>query len=464
MPFAPRPHRPAAVALSVAAVLAIPLALAACDVKSYPNSTFLPHSEFGQAIDDLWNLLLQLGTVVFIFVEGLLVYTIIKYRRRPGAEPPRHVHGNTTLEILWTVIPAVILVFIAVPTVKTIFKTEARASADALQVEVYGHQWWWEFRYPQYGVTTANELYLPIGRKVNFALRTQDVLHSFWIPQLGGKRDLISNHTNYLWFTPDSSMSTSAWNGTCNEYCGTSHGNMRFRVFVVPGADFARWATHQAGPAVFGVTAAAPTPPVAAPAPTPAPKRGAAARTAAGSSASGGGLVHPVAAVVNAAGQPAAAPATDAPTIVQGGAQSASEGDVFPRDSLRPYNIPSTPTPDGLAFTPGLVGDPARGQKVYSISACIGCHTIKGNPSSVGITGPNLTHIGSRFTIAAGTYPNDTEHLRLWIKNARLMKPGVLMLTLGLNQIDPQTGAKVTVGGLTDQQIADIAAYLQALK
>ena len=96
------------------------------DVKSYPNSTFLPHSEFGKAIDDLWNLLLQLGTVVFIFVEGLLVYTIIKFRRRPGSSAPEHVHGNTTLEIMWTVIPAVILVFIAVPTVRTIFKTASQ--------------------------------------------------------------------------------------------------------------------------------------------------------------------------------------------------------------------------------------------------------------------------------------------------------------------------------------------------
>ncbi len=464
MPFPSRPRRQVAVALTVAAVLAVPLLLAACDVKSYPNSTFLPHSEFGKAIDDLWNLLLQLGTLVFVFVEGLLVYTIIKYRHRPGAAPPRHVHGNTTLEIMWTVIPAVILVFIAVPTVKTIFKTESRASADALQVEVYGHQWWWEFRYPQYGVTTANELYLPIGRKVNFALRTQDVLHSFWIPQLGGKRDLISNHTNYLWFTPDSTMSTSAWNGTCNEYCGASHANMRFRVFVVPPADFARWATHQAGPAVFPVAVAPPPP--AAPAPAAAPARRPAGRTAS-AAADAQPVVRPVANVANGAlsTQPSANADANAddPTIVQGGSQ-APDGDVFPRDSLRPYNIPATPTPDGLTFTPGLVGDAGRGQKVYSVSACIGCHTIKGNPNSVGITGPNLTHVGSRFTIAAGLYPNDTEHLRLWIKNAREMKSGVLMLTLGLNQIDPQTGMKVTAGGLTDQQIADIAAYLQALK
>jgi cytochrome c oxidase subunit 2 len=215
---------------------------------------------------------------------------------------------------------------------------------------------------------------------------------------------------------------------------------------------------------VFDVTAVAPPavpPPAAAPAATPG--RRPAAKTAA-RTPDAEPLVRPVSDVKGSANsQPAASPDADSPTIVQGATQ-ASDGDVFPRDSLRPYNIPTTPTPDGLTFTPGLVGDPGRGQKVYSISACIGCHTIKGNPNSVGITGPNLTHVGSRFTIAAGLYPNDTEHLRLWIKNAREMKAGVLMLTLGLNQIDPQTGAKVTVGGLTDQQIADIAAYLQALK
>ena len=100
------------------------------------------------------------------------------------------------------VLPALILVMIAIPTVQTIFKTQAKASTGSLQVEVIGHQWWWEFRYPELGVTTANELYIPAGRTVNFALRTKDVLHSFWTPNLGGKRDLISNKTNYLWYTP----------------------------------------------------------------------------------------------------------------------------------------------------------------------------------------------------------------------------------------------------------------------
>ncbi len=289
-----RPRRLARPVLATAAIVALPLLLAACswiDPATHPNTTFQPHTEFGAAINDLWNLLLRLGVAVFIFVEGLLVYAIFRFREKPGAPQPEHVHGNTTLEILWTVIPAVILVVIAVPTVRTIFVTQAKAESSALQVEVYAHQWWWEFRYPQYGVTTADELYLPIGRKVNFALRTVDVLHSFWAPQLGGKRDVISNHTNYLWYTPDSSLSPTVFNGTCNEYCGDGHANMRWRAFVVSQADFERWARHQASPAIY--PAPAPTPPAPA-APT---------RT---SSTGAGSVVRPVSQLA-ASGQQAAA-------------------------------------------------------------------------------------------------------------------------------------------------------------
>jgi len=382
--------------LATAAVVAT---LAACG-HDLPNTTFNPHTDFGRAIDDLWRLLLNLGTAVFILVEGLLVYALVRYRHRPGQPEPEHVHGNTTLEILWTVIPAVVLAFIAVPTVRTIFRTQSPAPADALQVEVYGHQWWWEFHYPQYKVTTANELYLPIGRTVNFALRTKDVLHSFWVPQLGGKRDLISNRTNYLWFKPDSTMHASVWNGQCAEYCGSSHADMRFRVYTVPKADFENWAAHQARPAVFP-------------------------------------------------------PASGAP---------GDSGYVFPAAMMPDNAIPHTPLPPGETFATGLAGDPARGAKTYNGSPCLGCHTISGDPMSLGTIGPNLTHIASRHTIGAGLYPNDTQHLEYWIKNAHAMKPGVLMLVLGKGEVDPLTGKPAQTGIFTDQQIADIVAYLQELK
>src|SRR5215203_6356210 len=132
---------------------------------------------------------------------------------------------------------------------------------------------------------------------------------------------------------------------------------------------------------------------------------------------------------------------------------------------LPAHATPDTPTPAGLTFPSGMTGDAARGAQQFARSACIGCHAIRGTPASSPI-GPNLTHIGTRSTLAAGLFPNDERHLRLWLKNARLMKPGVAMPTLGMGQRDPITGATVSagLGGLTDQQIADIVAYLQSLQ
>src|SRR5438477_8521390 len=239
------------------------LILAAGACSAYPNTTFSPHSDFGRDIDALWNRLLLLGTIVFILVEGALIFVVLRYRHRGDTGRPPQTHGSTNLEILWTLIPAVILVFIAVPTVRTVFKTQAKAAANALQVEVIGHQWWWEFRYPEYGIVTANELYVPTGRTVNFTLHSADVIHSFWNPQLGGKRDVITNRTNYLWYTPDSSMEAGVWNGFCAEYCGTSHANMKFRVFTVKPDQFAQWVAWQQSGAAFG---AAPTTAATAPA------------------------------------------------------------------------------------------------------------------------------------------------------------------------------------------------------
>jgi cytochrome c oxidase subunit 2 len=420
-----RPRRLAAVAL----LGAVAFGVAACG-GDYPNTTFAHTTDFNTAIDRLWDTLLFWGTLVFVAVEAALVYTIIRYRRKPGGGTPAQVHGNTALEITWTAIPAVILLFIAIPTVKTIFQTQAKAAPDALQVEVIGHQWWWEFRYPQYGITTANELYLPTGRTVNFQLKTVDVLHSFWIPSLGGKRDLISNRTNYLWFTPDSTLPSAAWNGFCAEFCGPSHGNMRFRAFTVTPAEFGQWTAHQKQAALF-------------PAPAPVPAAPALA----------------AAAVVPVPGAAPADSAAPAPVPVY----------AFPAARLAaefPHVIPSTPLPAGLTYDEGLLagGDAARGEQLYSRSSCIGCHVITGNRMSMGQVGPNLTHVGSRHTIAGGLYPNDAKHLAYWIKSAPHLKPGSLMPTMGKGLTDPVRKNVITVGGLTDAEIADIVAYLQALR
>ena len=467
MPFLSRLRRPGTrKAGAVALTVALAALLAACG-GNHPESIFHSRSEVNRDVDHLFRILIWFGTAVFIFVEAILVWTLIKFRKRPGQAEPEHVHGNTTLEIAWTVIPLVILIVIAIPTIQTIFKTQAAARSDALQVEVIGHQWWWEFRYPQYQVTTANELYLPLGRTVNFTLKSQDVIHSFWIPALSGKRDVIPNRTNYLWFSPDSA-GASAWNGACAEFCGTSHANMRFKTFTVAQADFESWAKHQA-------EAAAPAP-GALPAPTqsqvtpgaagaqPAAPAGAQIRPGinAGKTQSGAGPTVPSAGRpgVGVPGAVDTAQAANAPQVTQAGFT------MFPREQLPPNTIPQTPIPAGLAFDDNLLdkGDAANGAKIMTSSGgCLACHMIKGNPMMVGIMGPNLTHLATRSSIAGGLFPNDPKHLARWIKNAREMKQGVIMQTFGANEYDPILKRRNTPG-LTDQQIADIVAYLQTLK
>ena len=483
MPVTPRLRRLLAAALP--AVLAV--ALAACDNAAYPNSVFHSHTETNRDVGYLFRILIELGTIVFIFVEGILLYAIWRYRRRSENDRPEHVHGNTTLEILWTAIPALILLFIAVPTVQTIFRTQAKASSGALQVEVIGHQWWWEFRYPQYNIVTANELYLPVGRTVNFALKSADVLHSFSIPQLSGKRDLITNHTNYLWFTPDS-IGETGLNGMCAEFCGSSHANMRFKTFTVTPANFASWVKHQQSPAAFGpVAAPAAAGAAATSAPIAAPGAAAAASGAGASPAqiatsapntpvAGGASTVPVRTPedpVKVKGRngpgmsPIATTPPPAPVTVGSGSVEQAGFIAFSRANLPSFTVPKTPLPEGVAdWNETVKGDAERGRAFVSGygGGCAGCHMINGNPTMMGVVGPNLTHVGTRTTIAGGLYPNDTKHLALWIRNARYMKPGTLMPTLGAFQRDPIQKITIPKTGLSDQQVADIVAYLQALK
>ncbi|MFI5310786.1 MAG: cytochrome c oxidase subunit II [Gemmatimonadales bacterium] len=437
------PHKRPRQLASVLVLAAAVLALAACGTK-YPNSTFDNTTDFNTDINALWNRLLLLGTIVFVLVEGLLVYTIIRYRRREGAPMPKAVHGHTTLEITWTIIPALILALIAVPTVKTIFKTEAKAPAGALEVQVIGHQWWWEFRYPQYGVVTANELYLPAGRTANFSLQSRDVLHSFWAPELGGKRDLITNHTNYIWYTPKDSLVENVYNGFCTEYCGSSHANMRLRVYVVAPDKFESWAAHQK-------TAAAGSP---APAATSA------------SPAAGKKPVVAQASIAGALAAPVMAPL------------AASEGYVFPKEKLPSHTVPNTPLPATIAFDDALLaqGDAGRGHELITTMAnlgkapCLTCHVIRGEMPQMNMTddvarGPNLTHFATRHTFAGGLYGASAASLARWIKNAPSMKPGSIMPTLGLGEYNADPAVKgVNKIGLDDRQIADIVAYLMSLK
>lgn len=412
------------------------LALAACSTQTYPNSTFTSHTDLNADINAVWNRVFVLGMAVFVIVELLLFYVILRYRGKPGAPTPKQVHGNHTIEMIWTAIPILILIPIIVPTVKTTFKTQAPAAAGSLQVEVYGHQWWWEFRYPELGIVTANELYIPTGKTVNFTLQTRDVVHSFWTPRLAGKRDLITNKVNHMWYTPDPALAEDVFNGFCAEYCGTSHANMRFRVYTVSQQDFDSWARHQKTEAVGSPALAA-------------------ARAAADSAA----RRTPARASVIPAAAPA--PVEDA-------------GYVFPAEKMGAHTVPKTPMPASVKFDEALLaqGDAARGRTLITTPAnlgkagCLTCHVIKGEQAYVNddvARGPNLTHVASRHTIAGGIYPLDPSHLAHWIKNAQVMKPGTSMNTFGLGEYSPLLKGKVTVG-LTDAEIADVVAYLLTLK
>ena len=325
-------------------LLAAALAVSGCG-GPFPQSTLHPRSDFARATDVLFTEIFWWAAAVFVVVELLLVVAIVRFRHRAGRLAPKPMHGHTLMEIAWTLAPAVILVFVAVPTVRTIFATAGDAPPDALKVEVIGHQWWWEYRYPDLGITTANEMHVPVGQSVQVAITSADVIHSFWAPALGGKRDAIPGKVTFIAFRADS---VGDYAGQCAEFCGASHANMRLRVIVESGVGFEAWAEQQ--------------------------KEGAAAP---------------------------------------------------PQASLA-----------------------EQGKAVYARSACIGCHAIQG--VSPGVIGPNLTHVGSRTTIAGGIFPNDSAHLARWIADAPALKPGSIM-----TRMKPP---------LTDADIAALVAYLEILK
>ena len=227
--------------LAVLAPVLCLLLLAGC-AQNYPQSTLQPRGDFARLVDSLFRTTVWWAIVVFVLVEGALLIAIFKFRGRPDDPEPKQVHGNTALEVVWTIIPAFILVMIAVPTIKTIFKTSDYATGDVVQVEVIGHQWWWEFRYTGLGVVAANELHVPVNKTVNLRMTTADVLHSFWVPQFAGKRDVFPGRHNPLWFKAEV---TGSFSGTCAEFCGTQHGRMGFRVISQTQEEFDAWVAEQ---------------------------------------------------------------------------------------------------------------------------------------------------------------------------------------------------------------------------
>jgi cytochrome c oxidase subunit 2 len=212
-----------------------------------PRSTLAPRSDFARAIADVYRDVTAVVVLIALVVSIVLTLVLARYRTRAGAPRPRQVRGHTPLEIGWTIAPALVLLVIAIPTINVTFRTQGPAPSGALEIVVRGWQWWWEFRYPTLDVVTANELHVPAGRPVVLRLEGPDVIHSFWVPQLGGKRDVVPGRMFRISLTADT---PGEYLGQCAEFCGTAHALMGLRVIVEAPEAFEQWVAAQKAPPV----------------------------------------------------------------------------------------------------------------------------------------------------------------------------------------------------------------------
>ena len=206
-----------------------------------------PASTTTAELAHLYQIILVLSAIVFVLVEGLLIYNIVRFRQRPGDDSiPDQTYRNVRLEAIWTAIPLLLVTVLFGFTVRTTFAMAAPPPQPGdLKVHVIGHRWWWEFRYPGLGIITANELHVPQGAVVQIDLDSVDVIHSFWVPRLAGKIDVIPGQTNHMWFN---ASETGDFRGNCAEYCGLNHANMRIHVIVQTQAEFDAWVANQQQP------------------------------------------------------------------------------------------------------------------------------------------------------------------------------------------------------------------------
>jgi cytochrome c oxidase subunit 2 len=213
-------------------------------------SIFKPESTPAHSVNRISVFALETTAGIFVVVFSLIAYAAIRFRRRAGddgREPPQ-VYGSNPVEAAWTILPFLIVIVLALSTARVIQDVQGAARPEsALDIQVVGHQWWWEFRYPKLGIVTANELHVPVSDPRAPApsfleLRSADVVHSFWVPRLAGKTDLIPNRVNRMWIEP---QRTGLFVGQCAEYCGTQHAKMLLRVYVHTRDDFDRWVKEQ---------------------------------------------------------------------------------------------------------------------------------------------------------------------------------------------------------------------------
>jgi cytochrome c oxidase subunit II len=302
-------------------------------------SIFRPASTPADSIQRLSLFVLVITGLIFAVVFTLLVLAVVKFRQRAdddGREPAQ-VYGSNQMELAWTVVPCLIVLVLFLATARVIYSVqEAAAPPEAIHLTAIGHQYWWEFRYPELQVVTANELHVPLSDRDHptpsfIQLLSADTDHSFWVPQLAGKTDLIPNHPNSMWVDPHA---TGMYIGQCAQYCGVQHAKMLLRVYVDSPQRFREWAAAQRLPARANESV-------------------------------------------------------------------------------------------------------ARGREIFLKTSCINCHSISGTVAN-GLFGPDLTHLMSRDTIAAGAALNTHENLVEWIRNPDSIKPGSLMPAMNLNEQDLQ--------------------------
>jgi cytochrome c oxidase subunit II len=223
---------------------------------SSPTNIFAPAGTPAHSIFGLSMLVLGITTGLFLVVGGILLYVLLRYGHRSSdpladQEPPQ-IYGSKQIELSWTVIPILIVVMLFLATARVILSTErAPKPADALDIVVIGHQFWWEYRYPKLGIVTANELHVPVSDPKHptptyLTMSSADTDHSFWIPRLAGKTDLIPNKVNTMWIDP---QEPGLYLGQCAQYCGTQHAKMLLRVYADPPAEFATWVAQEQKPA-----------------------------------------------------------------------------------------------------------------------------------------------------------------------------------------------------------------------
>lgn len=257
-------HRSYLPRYAVAALLvALLVLLVGCGTVDDPQNTFAPEGDVARKQRDIlivW--VLGPAAVIFVVVQALLIYAVIRYRRKKGQELPRQVHGNNRLEYAWTIAPAVLLLILIVPTVEGVIDLGRDAADDALKVRVVGQQFSWTFQYPDLTDAEGNpltviglpgevgkpstgrpaELHIPVNREIGVTLESVDVIHSFWVPKLAGKLDAVPGRTNSMWFN---ATKVGSYSGQCAEFCGFQHADMRLIVVAESEEDFEAWVADQ---------------------------------------------------------------------------------------------------------------------------------------------------------------------------------------------------------------------------